>query len=487
MRIMLRMLSLLSLVFSCVVSAEGQWIQTGGPQGGQISSLAEDDQFFYAATAGPLFRMQKTDTLWTQLPRLSTGATGAMCLTTVGTTLVAGNMGGGVFRSTDHGITWRRWTAGLDGAGEINSFAVDGNTLFAGTNLGVYRSTDYGNTWTPRNNGQVSLPVLSILVKGSALFAGTWGDGAFRSIDGGRNWAPVQGDLKVLNVSGVVGDPTSRDGILLAAYLKGIFYSADGGRTWTPRQTGLSTEDISSLIPDPNSPLTTYALTTDGIFKSTDMGLKWQSINTGLAQEQPQALAVAPSDSSVLYASAGAGWVYRSDNQGERWQKSPVAVGEHEITALAVHPQDSSIVYAGSWDGVYRSSDAGQTWQPVHDTPAAALAIDAKTGFIFAADSNGGIWRGSPGGVTWTRVGLTNLRIVTLTVLPASLSGDAGATVYAGTSSQGVYVSRDSGATWQQPSGETAPFVQSIAVHPAAPHDLLVATSNGLYVRELDK
>ena len=123
----------------------------------------------------------------------------------------------------------------------------------------------------------------------------------------------------------------------------------------------------------------------------------------------------------------------------------------------------------------------------MHDAPVFTLAIDAGTGYIFAGDSRGGVWRGSADGKTWTRVGLDKVAVVTLAVTPHALADKSPATVFAGTSSQGVYVSRDSGQTWQQLAGDIAPFVQAIAIHPAEPHDILVATSNGLYVRAPDK
>ncbi len=406
----------------------------------------------------------------------------------------AGVAGEGVYRTRDGGDTWTLINQGMDNV-RVRAMAVDPldpQVLYVGTDGGrVFRSANSGDRWDAASAGLAGRSVQVLVAAPFRLLAGTWGDGLFRSTDGGRNWSAVQGNLNVLNVSGVVGDPAVRDGMLVAAYLKGIFYSADGGRTWTPRQTGLSTEDISSLVADPTSPSTIYVLTTDGVFKSTDLGMKWQSINTGLSQDAPVVLAVAPSNSAMLYVSAGNGWVYRSDTQGERWIKADTLVSQAQVMALAVDPRDSSLVYAGSGSGIgsgiYRSKDAGRTWTQVHDAPVYTLAIDPSSGYIFAGDSRGGVWRGSNGGSTWTRVGLDKIAVVTLAVTPRALTDASPATVFAGTSSQGVYVSRDGGDSWQQWSGDIAPFVQAIAVHPAEPHDLLVATSNGLYVRALDR
>lgn len=471
---MLRMLSRLSLAFSCVVSAEAQWIQTGGPQGGQISSLTEDDQFFYAATAGPLFRMQKTDTLWTQLPRLSTGATGAMCLTTVGTTLVAGNMGGGVFSSTDHGITWRRWNAGLDGAGQIHSFAVDGNTVFAGTNLGVYLSTDYGSTWIPRNNGQDSLPVLSILVRDSALLAGTWGGGVYHSTNRGTTWSPANNGMTSTVVWSLValGDTIVAgtwwaDGIyrstdqgmtwkaiksavwspdvnalavlgtqLFAGTYGGMFLSTDGGNSFTPLQ-----KQPSSIVHCLHvSSTTLLAGTFAGVYSSSDGGNNWVSPCAGLIGTTVNCVLA---DGMALFAGTENGGLFRSTDGGTSWSK--LTLQDRIVSALMRCGPD---LYAGTGGGVYRSTDQGIHWSARNTGMAPGRIVGLSQfpdgtggGYIFAGNEKSGVFLTTNRGASWNRVnsGLADTALRCL--------ADDGKMLFAGTGS-GVYASRDSGRSW---------------------------------------
>lgn len=402
----------------------------------------------------------------------------------------AGVAGEGVYRTRDGGQTWTLINQGMDNV-RVRAMAVDpldSQQLYVGTDGGrVFRSSNGGDRWEAASAGLAGRSVQTLVASSSYLFAGTWGDGLFRSADNGRNWTALQGNLSVLNVSAVVGDPAGRDAVLLAAYGKGIFHTADAGRTWAPRQTGLSTEDIFTLVADPYAPTTIYALTVDGIFKSTDMGVKWQSSSAGMAQERPLAFAIAPSDSSVLYTSAGAGWVYRSDSWGERWLKLENRPSQSQVMALAVDPRRPSLVYAGSASGVYRSDNSGQTWQQVHDAPVTAMTIDARTGNIYAADTRGGVWRSDATALKWTRAGLDKTEVVTLAVMQSSTNGTKASVLFAGTSTQGVYISRDNGETWQAMDGSIPPYVQAVALHPAAPGDVLVATSNGLFVRTLDR
>ncbi len=401
--------------------------------------------------------------------------------------LYAGVAGEGVYRSRDGGATWTQTNQGMDNV-RVRAIAVDPadpRVLYVGTDGGrVFRSSNGGDRWETANAGLAGRSVQALAALPSRLYAGTWGDGVFRSDDGGRNWRAVNNNLNALNVAAVVGDPASRDSIMIAAYGKGVFHTADGGRTWLPRQSGLSTEDIFSLVADPQNPTTLYALTTEGLFKTTDLGAKWRAINAGFAKERPLALAIAPSSVSGLYASAGAGLVYLSDSGGEQWYPVEGQFTQASVLALAVDPRDAKTVFAGASDGLYRSTDGGRTWRKLQTAPIFAIAMDATSSYIFAGTSRAGMLRSTDGGQTWMDMGLEKLDIVTVAIISRQ-SGASVPTVLAGSADQGVFASRDGGVTWQSLDGRIAPFVQAIAIHPASANDLLVATSNGLYTTEL--
>jgi hypothetical protein len=89
--------------------------------------------------------------------------------------------GGGIFSSADNGSNWNAADSGLPMDLLVSSLAVSGNTIFAGTDSGVFLSTNNGTSWKAANSGLPIGPwVSSLAVSGSNLFAGTTGDGVWR-------------------------------------------------------------------------------------------------------------------------------------------------------------------------------------------------------------------------------------------------------------------------------------------------------------------
>jgi photosystem II stability/assembly factor-like uncharacterized protein len=122
-----------------------------------------------------------------------------------------------------------------------------------------------------------------------------------------------------------------------------------------------------------------------GIWQTTDAGMVWKPIFDGQAIASIGALAVAPSDSKVIYAGTGESdirsnlssgdGVYKSTDGGQSW----INVGLHDsrqISKIIVDPQNANIVYVAAFGhayapnserGVYKSTDGGSSWTKVLD------------------------------------------------------------------------------------------------------------------------
>jgi len=128
-----------------------------------------------------------------------------------------------------------------------------------------------------------------------------------------------------------------------------------------------------------------------GVWKSTDYGRTWEPTFDGQPSQSIGAIAVAPSNSSILYVGSGEGLhrpdlsvgdgIYRSSDAGKTWQHLALHDGQ-QIPALAVDPRDPNRVYAAVLGhpygpneerGIFRSTDGGATWKKV-------LYKDANTG-----------------------------------------------------------------------------------------------------------
>lgn len=141
-------------------------------------------------------------------------------------------------------------------------------------------------------------------------------------------------------------------------------------------------------------PLTYYMGTTGGgLWKTTDAGQHWYNISDGYFKTgSVGAVAVAPSDANVVYAGMGehaprgvmttyGDGVYRSTDAGKTWEHQGLAATKH-IAGLSIHPGNPDIIYVAaqgalyapsSERGVYKSADGGQNWEKV-------LYVDDNTG-----------------------------------------------------------------------------------------------------------
>ncbi len=145
---------------------------------------------------------------------------------------------------------------------------------------------------------------------------------------------------------------------------------------------------------NPSNPDIIYAgFATGGIFKSTDMGVSWFPIFDDQAVLTVGDIAIDPQNTDVIYVGTGeangghnnfpGGGIFKSTNAGQTWN----FLGLEQTTSIGrvlVHPTNSNIVYlaaVGSYfspnpeRGIYKSTDAGATWNQ-------SLYISDSTGAI---------------------------------------------------------------------------------------------------------
>ena len=133
-----------------------------------------------------------------------------------------------------------------------------------------------------------------------------------------------------------------------------------------------------------------------GVWKSTDEGIEWKNISDGKLPGPSAsigAIAVAPSHPDILYAGTGeddirndmipGDGVYKSTDAGKTWQYAGLRENR-SISEIIVSPQDPNTVYASSMGhvfvpgphrGVFKSTDGGKTWKRI-------LFVDDQTGAI---------------------------------------------------------------------------------------------------------
>ncbi len=269
------------------------------------------------------------------------------------------------------------------------------------------------------------------------FWVGSPGGGLWKTTDGGLSWNTNTDNLPVLGISDILIHPTNTDIMYIATgdahgsdtYSIGVLKSTDGGITWDT--TGLSynvsqSNEISKLEMNPNYPDSIFAVTGDNILLTVDGGGSWTIVGPNGRWRD---IHYKPGNTNVLYAikqTSGSSNVYRSVDAGATWQvcNNGVSNINKRRPLIAVTPANPEVVYAlfsdNGWGfhGIYKSIDGGDNWNLQSNTPN-ILGRDTdgtSTGgqswydmslAVSNEDENhlyvGGInlWESTDGGVTW--------------------------------------------------------------------------------------
>lgn len=149
---------------------------------------------------------------------------------------------------------------------------------------------------------------------------------------------------------------------------------------------------IPSLVIDPSDSNIVYATTDDrGIYKSTNRGESWFRAGPAIIIGV-RSMAIDPTQTRNLYIAAGR--LYKSTDAGANW--FPTGLTELSIETVVVDPNNGNTVYAGNRNGVFKSTDGGQTWEPrnqgLTNTTINHLAVARDSGRIYAATGGAGVW-----------------------------------------------------------------------------------------------
>ncbi len=284
-------------------------------------------------------------------------------------TYYMGATGGGIWKTDDAGITWRNISDEQLHTGSVGSLAVaasDPNVIYAG--MGERE---------PR--GQSS----------------TWGDGMYRSTDAGKTWY-WRGLANTKSIAQIAIDPHNPDVAIVAAegsrwtpsHDRGIYKTTDGGVTWKlvlHPSDSVAAIDVSM---DPANPRIVFAAMWDfqrlpwqirsggpgsAIYKSTDGGdtwtrLKGHGLPTGIIGRIGVSVSAANPNRvyAIIEAAADTGGLYRSDDAGESWQhlsaERLIRSRAWYYTRITADPQDENVVYVMN-ASVMKSIDGGKTFQ----------------------------------------------------------------------------------------------------------------------------
>lgn len=323
-------------------------------------------------------------------------------------TYYMGSTGGGIFKTTDDGITWKNISDGFFKTGSVGAIAVaesDINIVVAGMGEHAARG------------------VMTSM-----------GDGVYKSMDAGSTWVHL-GLEKTRHISDVIIHPTNPDIIYVAAQgaqyaysdERGIYRTTDGGENWKKVLYVNDLTGASSLSMDMNNPRILYASMWQhkrypwymesggehsGLYKSIDGGESWQKMKTGLPNAFGKSgISVSRANSkrvfAVIEAEGEKGGVYRSDDAGKKWKqvnsnRVNIARSWYYMEIFA-DPQNENVVYVLNAP-VMKSIDGGKSFSniPVPHGDNHHLWINPYDNKNMINSNDGGVNISFNGGKSWS-------------------------------------------------------------------------------------
>jgi hypothetical protein len=470
MSTMIRVLVASFFLFISICPVQAQWVQTNGPNTGNVHAFTLAGPHLLAGTDGGVYRSTDNGLTWTAssagmkfpvvnsllgTPYIDTSWTVQViaALASNGVLVFAGSWLGGVFRSTDNGVHWTAVNNGLmrtdNIPASIGVIAFAGNYVFAGTSsvdrlsASLYRSDDNGAHWTPVQTG-LPWPIVvnSIVVVDTNIFIGSSSRGVYRSNLDGTQWVEVNTGITNKYIVSLTASGMN----LYASAEQGMFLSSNRGASWTK----LASTNIYSTSIIASASILFASTSYNGIFRSTDNGATWTASNTGLADTSMNTLFVS---GSTLIAGARKG-IFRSTDNGGHWTGNNTGLCNAHVVALVASGAE---LYAATTDDIYRSTSNGENWIKVFNGNQYTTLYDlAVSGSSIFAGTNTGVYRSMDNGATWTETN-TGLKLKAETAeewdMSAELLGVSGSTIFAGLTdyfhySGSLYRSTDNGASW---------------------------------------
>jgi photosystem II stability/assembly factor-like uncharacterized protein len=319
--------------------------------------------------------------------------------------------------------------------GNISSRIVTGafdpnnsNIIYIGpANGGVWKSTDSGITWIPLTDQQASLSMGAIEIDpantniiyagtGEATYSGAsyYGRGLLKSTNAGQTWTQITSGLPTSTYfSRIKMRPNNSTQLLAALGNNGLYRSTNSGDSWTQIISGR----IDDVIFTPTGDTVFAVGGSSGLRRSINGGATFTTFGTGLAAGTRTHFDFAKSNPAFMYAAVYSSTVniYKSTDYGANWVQLSVnsEIGSQGGQAwydlyLRVNPNNPNKVYVGIID-VFRSTDGANFTNITNGYSGGNVHVDQHFLFFHPTEENtyfvcndGGIWKTTNNGDSFT-------------------------------------------------------------------------------------
>jgi hypothetical protein len=348
----------------------------------------------------------------------------------------------GLFLATsdDDRQTWRVGPAHFSGLA-IYAVAIDTRgpapRLLAGVDSShfgpsVAVSDDLGATWQEPDAAPLAFPagteaavervwqIVPAPAEPGVVYAGTQPSALWRSADGGLTYELVDGlwthphrpewgaGFGGQAIHTILPHPADPQRMLVAMSTGGVYRTADGGKSWAPSNQGIKAyflpdpwpefgQCVHKVARDATDPERYYAQNHHGVYRSVDGGGTWQSIADPLPSDFGFAMVAHPRHGGTIWnfpLTADSKRhpvdlrcrVFRSTDAGDSWQPQQAGLPEEPFypvvlrDAMCADDAETAGVYFGTRSGeVFASRDEGESWSAVAAHLPDVLTVRAAT------------------------------------------------------------------------------------------------------------
>ena len=354
--------------------------------------------------------------------------------------LLVGTMKGAfLFHSDSERREWRMdgphfrgqsiYAMAFDQRGGRRRVLASGQSMHWGSQ--VQSSDDFGATWSEPDRQNVRFPEDSGLALANiwqirpgrasepdVVYAGVEPAALFRSADAGETWSPVEGLLNHehrpqwqpggggLCLHTIVLDPADDQRMAIAISTGGVYRTDDGGRSWRARNHGVRAEFLPDKHPEfgqcvhkvvnhPSRPERLYLQNHWGLYRSDDWGDNWTDIANGVPSDFGFAMEVHPQEPDTVYiipldsdqfriVPEARLRVYRTRDAGESWEPLTDGLPQQDAyecvlrDGMATDGGDPAGIYFGTRGGrLYGSADGGDHWMQISDALPPIVCVKA--------------------------------------------------------------------------------------------------------------
>lgn len=489
----------------------------------------ENSNIIYAAghrhkEPGGFFRSIDGGRTWQASDDLKNEAIHAIVQSTLDPNIIVVGSVNGIFISRDRGKNFEKINSPTAPT-NINSLAIDPtdtNTIYAGTTWRPYKTTDGGKTWRLIKKGMIDdsdVFAIEIDERDPNHVIASACSGIYESFDKGETWKKIQGIPSTSRRTRDIKINPARLQSYYAATTEGFWVSDTAGKSW--RLTTFRELEVNSIAVHRDKPDRIYIATNNyGIMVSNDGGKSFEQTNGNFTSRFAVSISADLQNPTRFYAitrntATGGGFLFVSDDGGFTWKISMRGLTTNKIEPMSILQSrfNPNVIYLGTNIGLFRSLDRGNSWtevavqkprvipqrrtrgqrRSVAATPASSKILKLSTQIntlaqsqengkeIIFAGTDAGLYRSDNLNEGWERIYLG--QGVEDRIFAVHVSPNDPKTIWVGTGSSGLFVSKDGGETWQ--NIDDIPknvLIGAIFVNPARPEYVYVGTKATFYL-----